>query len=221
MIGVVVPAHNEEGQLSACLTAIAQAAMHPELGGEEVCVVVVLDSCTDGSARIATSLGALTLRVAACNVGIARATGAGQLIEAGARWLAFTDADTIVSAHWLAAQLAFGADAVCGSVALTDWSQHAQQVRQALDTGIFENAGGHRRIHGANFGVSAQVYQRAGGFSPLVSSGNTALMQALIAAGARIAWSGLPHVSTSARVDTRVLDGSGSHLLSTAEPGVS
>ena len=217
MIGVVIPAHNEEDYLLACLTAIAQAASHPELGGEEVCVVVVLDSCTDGSAIIATRHGALTLRVAARNVGIARATGARQLIEAGARWLAFTDADTIVSAQWLVAQLALGADAVCGSVTVTDWSQHTQQVQDIYNS-IYVDAEGHRHIHGANFGVSTQAYQRAGGFSPLVTSEDVALVQALTAAGVRIAWSALPRVSTSARVDPRARDGFGDYLLSLAEP---
>lgn len=218
MIGVVIPAHNEEHYLAACLAAIRQAAAHPDLGGEEVCVVVVLDSCTDSSAMIATSHGALTLRVTARNVGIARAAGAGQMIDAGARWLAFTDADTIVSAQWLAAQIALGADAVCGSVAVDDWTQHPEHVRELYQS-MYVDAEGHRHIHGANFGVSSQAYLRAGGFAPLVVSEDVALVQALIAAGARIAWSALPRVSTSARIDARARDGFGDYLLSLAQSG--
>lgn len=52
MIGVVVPAHNEEACLGDCLRALAAAARHPDLGGEAVRIVVVLDACQDGSRGI-------------------------------------------------------------------------------------------------------------------------------------------------------------------------
>lgn len=51
MIGVVIPVHNEEAHLGACLEAIRCAAAHPRLGGEPVRVQVVLDSCSDASAH--------------------------------------------------------------------------------------------------------------------------------------------------------------------------
>ena len=43
MIGVVVPAHNEEGHVRACLESVLFAAEHPALAGQAVSVVVVLD----------------------------------------------------------------------------------------------------------------------------------------------------------------------------------
>ncbi|MEK6291641.1 MAG: glycosyltransferase family 2 protein, partial [Paraburkholderia tropica] len=52
MIGVVIPAHNEASWLGRCLFAAALAARHVELMGESVCIVVVLDSCTDDSACV-------------------------------------------------------------------------------------------------------------------------------------------------------------------------
>jgi hypothetical protein len=67
-------------------------------------IVVVLDDCKDFS-------------------------GADLLLAAGARWLAFTDADSRVSPGWLAAQLVLDADAVCGSIAVDDWSDHPRSVR--------------------------------------------------------------------------------------------
>ena len=59
------------------------------------------------------------LAVQARNVGLARQAGAQALLAAGARWLAFTDADSEVADDWLVAQLRHqqaGADAVCGCV---------------------------------------------------------------------------------------------------------
>ena len=57
MIGVVIPAHNEEALLAACLSAVREAAMHPGLAGELVRVAVVLDGCTDFSGAIAHGFG--------------------------------------------------------------------------------------------------------------------------------------------------------------------
>ncbi|MEO8630847.1 MAG: glycosyltransferase, partial [Betaproteobacteria bacterium] len=63
MIGVVVPVHNEERLLGACLEAIVSAAAHPALDEEAVTIVVALDSCTDRSAEIAETYGVVTLKV--------------------------------------------------------------------------------------------------------------------------------------------------------------
>jgi len=166
MIGVVIPAHNEEQHLGQALQALDQARHDPALEGESVQVVVVLDSCTDGTASVAARHGAATLVVEARNVGSARAHGATHMLAAGARWLAFTDADTAVSQTWLSAQLALDADAVCGSIGVADWSVHGAHAAW-LDThfqATYTDRDGHRHIHGANLGVSAQAYLRAGGF---------------------------------------------------------
>lgn len=47
MIGILIPAHNEEDLLEQCLTAALRASKHGLLAGEPVEVLVVLDSCTD------------------------------------------------------------------------------------------------------------------------------------------------------------------------------
>ncbi|HCJ7574000.1 TPA: glycosyltransferase, partial [Acinetobacter baumannii] len=49
-IGVVVPAHNEEQHLPACLQSIQEAI--EKVPDEQVEVMVVLDSCTDQSRSI-------------------------------------------------------------------------------------------------------------------------------------------------------------------------
>ncbi|MFC0399375.1 glycosyltransferase [Paraburkholderia rhizosphaerae] len=215
MIGVVIPVHNEATLLDACLSAACRAAAHPRLRGEAVGIVVVLDSCDDLSAALARSRGVDTLEIAARNVGIARAAGADWLLARGARWLAFTDADSRVAPDWLAAQLALGAQAVCGPVTVDDWTMHHERTRAAFYR-TYMNADGHRHIHGANLGVSARAYRRAGGFPPLARCEDVALVDLLVAAGVRIAWSAAPRVITSARIDSRARGGFGDTLAELA-----
>ncbi|MFM0644775.1 glycosyltransferase [Paraburkholderia bryophila] len=215
MIGVIVPAHNEEALLAPCLAALLGASRHEDLAGETVRIVVVLDTCDDFSGAIARAYGVETLTLKARNVGIARATGADFLLADGARWLAFTDADSRVSAGWLVAQLSLEADAVCGSIAVDDWTTHPLSVREYFRK-TYVDADGHRHIHGANLGVSADAYRRAGGFPPLTCSEDVALVDRLIATGARIAWSAAPRVITSARAVARARGGFGDTLAAWA-----
>ncbi|MET3496570.1 glycosyltransferase [Variovorax boronicumulans] len=215
MIGVVIPAHNEGERIAAALVAVLEAAAHPALLGETVGVAVVLDSCIDSTDAVVAQYPVTRLAVDARNVGVARAGGAGLLIEAGARWLAFTDADTRVSPDWLVKQLAENADAVCGSIGVDDWGVHGLEgsAVQAHFTRHYVDANGHRHIHGANLGVSTEAYRRVGGFPPLACSEDVALVEALEAAGARIAWSAGPRVTTSARTDARARGGFGDTIL--------
>lgn len=215
MIGVVVPAHDEEADIGETVAALLVAAAHPALRGEAVEVLVVLDNCSDATGPIARFAGARTLAIDACNVGRARAAGADQLLDEGARWLAFTDADTRVSPEWLLRQLELDADAVCGSIGVDDWSAHGTHADalRAHFTRTYTDADGHRHIHGANLGVSAAAYVRAGGFPALACSEDVALVEALKETGARIAWSAAPRVSTSARHNARARGGFGDTLL--------
>lgn len=215
MIGIVIPAHNEGAHIGATLEAVMRTANHPELAGETIIVVVVLDSCSDATGAIANQYGVLTLSLAARNVGLARAAGADLLMDAGARWLAFTDADTIVSPDWLVKQLAQDADVVCGSIGIDDWSPHGPHddfVREHFAR-TYSDADGHRHVHGANLGVSAVAYRSVGGFQALACSEDVALVAALQTSGARIAWSAAPRVTTSARTDARARGGFGDTLL--------
>lgn len=206
MIGVVVPAHNEQVLLPRCLRALQVAARHPDLGGEEVRIVIVLDSCTDATAAVAANHDVELLAVDARNVGIARAAGASALIAAGARWLAFTDADSEVAPCWLARQTALGTDAVCGVVTVDDWSGHSETARADYDA-HYVDAENHGHVHGANLGVSTTAYLSAGGFMPLRSSEDVALVDRLAAIGASIARTNTVRVRTSARRAARAPDG--------------
>jgi Glycosyl transferase family 2 len=211
MIGIAIPAHNEATSLAACLDSVLLAARHPALDGEQTDVIVVLDACTDASIQIAASRGVRTVSVNARNVGVARALGARCLLGAGARWLAFTDADSRVAPDWLVAQLALRADAVCGCIEVDDWTGRTEEVRRRFLEG-YTHADGHRHIHGANLGVSSHAYRRCGGFQPVKVSEDVALVDALLQCEANIVWSSAPRVTTSARADARARGGFGDTL---------
>ena len=212
MIAAIVPAHNEADYIGACVHSLNSASRSSRLNGESVLVVVVLDDCVDATGAIAREAGAIALSVQARNVGAARAAGAEFALDAGARWLAFTDADSVVAPEWLVDQLDLHSDAVCGTVAVRDWGAYGEQMQRHYER-TYTDADGHRHIHGANLGVSAAAYCRAGGFKPLTSSEDVALVEALRNTGARIAWSARPRVETSARKTFRAPLGFGATLL--------
>jgi glycosyltransferase involved in cell wall biosynthesis len=215
MLGIVIPAHNEQAVIADCLAAVKTAAHHPRLHGEAVQILVVLDHCTDLTSTYVDQAQVSSLEIDARNVGVARALGAEAMLARGARWLAFTDADTQVAPAWLAEQLALQADAVCGTVEVVDWSDHgthADLIRWHFGQ-TYMDADDHRHIHGANLGVSASAYRVAGGFQHLACSEDVALVEALQATGARIAWSARPRVITSARRVARARGGFADALL--------
>ncbi|WP_017168419.1 glycosyltransferase [Xanthomonas phaseoli] len=197
MIAVIIPAHNEAECMAACLASVFCAASHPELH-EPVEVIVAVDRCTDATAELALALGAHVIDVPAPGgVGSARAA---------ADWLAVTDADSRVPADWLVEQRRADADVFCGVVQVEDWLDYSDEVRcrfeQTQATGQ-----GHGRIHGANLGVSTALYQQCGGFSALTCSEDVALVHALQAIDAAIAWSPRSVVWTSARRQARAVGG--------------
>ena len=134
MIAVIVLAHNDEANLAACLRAVREASRRRRLGGEAVLRVVVLDSCTDGSAAIARACGVHTLRLQVGNLDVARALGAQWASERGARWLAYIPADVVVAPDWLSAQLAQGADAAFSRVDMQAGGDDDQHLHRHQDT---------------------------------------------------------------------------------------
>ncbi len=143
------------------------------------------------------------------------------MLAKDARWLAFTDADTLVAPDWLVRQLALDAEVVCGTIGVGDWplhGGHASFLEQHF-ANTYTDADGHRHIHGANLGVCSGAYRKVGGFASLVCSEDVALVRALEANGARIAWSAAPRVTTSARTDARAQGGFGDTLLAVIAAG--
>lgn len=143
MIAIIVPAHNAQETIDACLESLVRAARHPALAEDDVQITVVLDRCDDRTGWLARSWGVHTMDVEAGNVGAARKAGADAAVRAGARWLAFADADCVVSEDWLAAQIRQSTDVVCAGV---------------LDGALDE---ANALFHAANFGLSAKAYLAA------------------------------------------------------------
>ncbi|SHL82665.1 glycosyltransferase [Phytopseudomonas punonensis] len=212
MIGIVIPAHNEEQNLDACLTALLDAAAHPQLS-VPVRILVVLDSCDDGSASVVANYPVHSLALQVRNVGRARAAGVAWQLARGATWLACSDADSQVAPDWLLRQRQLGADMVCGIVEVADWGALDEDVQNRY-LSAYQDRDGHRHIHGANLSFSADAYRRAGGFQDIVVDEDVQLVAAFERAGASIAWSSLPRVYTSARLDCRARGGFGDYLRS-------
>jgi glycosyltransferase involved in cell wall biosynthesis len=220
-VGVVVPAHDEEELLPACLAALRQAA--GRIAPVTAHLVVVADACTDRTVERARAAGADVVEIRARRVGAARAAGFAEVLrrtrptDPAAVWLATTDADTLVPPGWLAQQLSHagqGWDAVVGTVTVTDWSAHPAHVPGLFAARYEHGPGSHPHVHGANLGTSAAAYLAAGGFRGLRTAEDQALVHALGAAGRRILRTTDLTVVTSARRHPRAPRGFG-HLLGT------
>ena len=219
VIGLVVPAHDEEDLLPGCLAALRRAA--GQAGTPPVRTLVVADACGDRTAQRARAAGAEVVEIQARQVGMARATGFAAVLRQAQRtdlsqvWLATTDADTLVPPHWLARQVSYaeaGWDAVLGTVTVSDWSGHPGHVPDAFAARYAHGTESHPHVHGANLGVRASAYLAAGGFSAVRTGEDHALVTALEAAGRPIARSTDIAVQTSARHETRAPYGFGYRL---------
>lgn len=217
---VVVPARNEESRLPRCLAALAESveALEREFGADTpaIEVAVVLDLCTDGSAEVVARWPQFeALQCSAGSVGSARREGVEHLLRGAAdahTWVATTDADSAVPRRWLAVQLALaeaGTELVLGTV-LPD--AELSVVERARWHGSHTLVDGHPHVHGANLGVRADRYLRAGGFSDVDSDEDVLLVDALRRLGAHECRTALIPVLTSGRLDGRVPGGFGGYL---------
>lgn len=221
-IVVVVPAHNEQDLLDACLTALSRAQRRVvEVASVPVSTIVVLDACTDDSASItARHPFVSTMEVAHRNVGAARAAGfSASGPEHGATtWFATTDADTRVGEDWLLGHLrhaAEGARAVAGTVVVDFEDRFREDValRSSYDA-QYRHEVGHPHVHGANLGVRATDYLSVGGFTPLTTGEDHDLVRRLELGGIvcrRVC--DIP-VTTSGRLRGRAPDGMAGFLRS-------
>lgn len=175
-IAVLIPAQNEAELLPPCLRSVlaARACLRGAVRCE---VVLVADRCLDRTAEIAEEMlqgvGAV-LRINDGNVGAARALAARQAMENFAElpisrcWLANTDADCVVPETWLLDQVAAaqrGVAALAGIVDVEDFSEHLPHVASRFrEMYLIHRDGTHPHVHGANLGVRADAYLRAGGW---------------------------------------------------------
>jgi glycosyltransferase involved in cell wall biosynthesis len=215
---VVIPAHNEVKNLPRTLRAVLTAAVGAPV---PTTVVVVLDNCSDDSARLAGQYGPDVhfVSVEAGNVGAARAAGYSYARSLPGHstdqtWYAATDADSRVDPDWLLRQLRAGADMVLGVVRVADWrTLSAATVRRylkAYHAGV--KGGSHDHVHGANMGFRADCYWAVGGFRPLATGEDVELVDRFAAAGYRIRRDAGLSVTTSARAQGRAPGGFAQHL---------
>ena len=233
-VGVVVPVHNEEQHLARALTGIRAAAdaLQASQPGVGASVVVVLDSCTDGSRGVAARFAATDTRISVLEVGFrsvgkSRRAGIEALLAgrpplqpppAGASaaelWLANTDADSCVPVNWLQRQVELadaGADAVLGSVEPDPDGMdpeilgrwHARHPREEH----------HAHVFGANFGVRASAYTLSGGFPRQRSHEDRALVENLRRHGFVVRATDSIRVLTSGRLQARAPHGFGVYLF--------
>ncbi len=172
-MAVVIPVHNEEGLLGACLDSVRRAIV---LAGVTSLVVVVLDRCTDNSDEVAAVYtGVMPLIVVEgdfCSIGRVRDAGVARArrylsgTPASSIWLANTDADTVVPATWLLQQRALadaGVDLLLGTVEPGP-AQPSQDRAQSLWFSEHHLREGHPHVHGANLGIRLSELDRVGGF---------------------------------------------------------
>lgn len=214
---LIVPAHDEEDLLGACLDALELAAWNArEAGVRRVLKLVVADACTDATRAIARGRGASCITVNGRNVGAARAVGAAKALAELARegfnpaqvYLLHTDADTVVPPDWVARHLRAAArhDAVIGPVEVRDWTPRGENCARMFERACALEPDG-QRVYGANLGTRAEAYLRAGGFPALPVAEDRALVESLRTVGESVAFRPDLAVFTSARISRRVRGG--------------
>jgi glycosyltransferase involved in cell wall biosynthesis len=195
-VSVLIPARDEEDLLPRCLESVLQASK--DLAGMASCdVVVAVDRSMDASFSIAQRMlrgAGAVIRSDAGIVGVARATAARVALRRRKHktpkiWLANTDADCWVPPDWLTKQLELaesGAEAVAGIVDVDSFEEHSVCVPQRFRSSyaLFPD-GTHPHVHGANLGVRADAYLRAGGWADLRTAEDHDLWARLQASGAR------------------------------------
>ena len=176
VVGIVVPAHNEEVLIERCLESLLNIQHDCALR-----IVVVADSCTDRTPLIARSMlgkRGEVVETAQRNAGASRSLGADQVLKYFERehpkhpvWLANTDADSCVPPQWIQQQLSLaseGAQAIAGVVDIDMFTDFEAGMRERFDRSYGEGAEGtHPHVQAANFGISASAYKTVGGWPPI------------------------------------------------------
>jgi glycosyltransferase involved in cell wall biosynthesis len=227
-MAVIVPAADEEKHIGDCLLAIRAAAFRLcRETGIRARVILVLDRCLDQTAAIARRSAADVelVTVSARNVGAARRAGAGRALAGPGRaselWLASTDADSQVPAHWLTGMLAeaqAGTHLVLGTVVP---GPGLGQDRRRAWAGRHHLRDGHPHVHGANLGIRGDAYLALGGWPALPTGEDAELARRATAAGhLRIARTAAIPVVTSIRRAGRAPQGFSGYLRDLSPGGL-
>lgn len=216
---VAMPARDEEARIARALDAIGRSAtvLLRRDASATVTVVVAADGCSDRTAAIARSAGAVVVEIASQQVGAARraAIAQGLRLRPDTAWIANTDADSRVPPGWLSAQ----AEAARGTVDLLlgavrpdpdelsrELLRRWRRAHPATDD--------HAYVHGANLGIRADVYRSAGGFAEVAVHEDVGLVERCRALGATVRSTARHPVTTSARTVGRTPGGFSGYLNS-------
>lgn len=228
-ISVLIPARNEASLLPRCLASVERARRR--LPAHATCdVIVVDDGSTDGTAAIAERMlkgNGIVISIPGGIVGEARSVAAKAALARydgppHMHWLANTDADCRVPETWLLDQLAVAeanVQAVAGIVDVDHFDEHGVEVEGRFRSSyLIRSDGTHPHVHGANLGVRADAYVRAGGWSPLSTAEDHDLWNRLRSTGSRWTSSGSLIVVTSGRRTGRAPSGFAQALAAHNDP---
>ena len=90
-----------------------------------------------------------------------------------------------------------------GTVTVDDWADHPPRVRRLFARRYQAWQRHHPHVHGANLGFAADAYLAVGGFRPLPTAEDHALVDDLLAAGIPLLRTAQIPVVTSARPRAR------------------
>jgi glycosyltransferase involved in cell wall biosynthesis len=239
---VTVPARDEADRIGRCLLALAgQRGIVP--GSFEV--IVILDGCRDRTREVVSRFAEQKPGVRLHAVELMSSRGVGRArrlgmdlacrrllaIGRGDGLVASTDADSVVAADWLAAQLELtrlGAQAIGGHIelqpresgVLASAAVEQRELRGARRMLALprehplEAVSEHHQFSGASLALTADTYRRCGGLPVRAALEDEALELELRARGVPIHRSRRVRVRTSARTDGRAPRGLAHDLAS-------
>lgn len=169
-ISVVIPAYNEEKQISSCLDALVKQSTTRKFE-----VIVVDNNSSDKTAKVANEYnGKLNLRVISEKQkgrGSARHAG---FNEANGSIILSTDADASVPENWIERIMSAFEDetrvlAVTGTCKITDSSFLTNALFNYFHPAsmrVYKIFFGHYWLSGSNFAIQRATYIETGGFDP-------------------------------------------------------
>ena len=164
----IIPACNEEGYLSACLTSLRQQDRR------DFDVVVVDNNSTDGTAEVGAAHGVRVIKCAKQGISAARNVG---MQSSTSTWLAFVDADAVLSPRWLSNALskatAGGFDMVSGLNIFGGRTPHQWALYNSYHAVFYTlflslRLAGRPLVVGNNLLVRRDMLSEAGGFPGFV-----------------------------------------------------
>ncbi len=192
---VVIPARDESERITDCMAALAN---------QEADVLVVANNCTDATGQLAFQAGAAVIdcTIADGGVGAARRLGVTEAMRRieTLRWIMTSDADCLVAPDWVSRNCAYlqtGAAAVCGLVKPIS-HEHALLPPALLRRAALEDRfldlkaqleahltgrAGHEQTPGASLAFDPSAYVTAGGFIPMPTHEDRAIILRLKSMG--------------------------------------